>query len=75
MDVGTAGEMEYALYVDGDATRIALAYFFGMGSDQTVEHWPPGLDDACLNTHLIQGRPSTVLGFRPQTWALVELVH
>jgi len=72
-DVGAAGEMEFALRMDGGSTRLALAYFFGMGSDQTIEHWPPGLGDACLNTYLMQGRPSTFLGFQPQTWALVEL--
>ncbi|KPL21347.1 MAG: hypothetical protein AMJ93_09880 [Anaerolineae bacterium SM23_84] len=71
---GSPGEMEYQLALPEGPLRLAVTYFTGDGTYEKIVRWPEQLDDACMNTSLIQGRAPRMIGFHPEQWVAIRPV-
>lgn len=71
VNLGTPGELEYQIEMDGERVRLAVSYLGETDGDMVIR-WPADLNDDCGLLELVQGYTPSGLQFSPETWVTIH---
>ena len=71
VNLGTIGELELMIQMNGDSVQLAMGYVEEPGWDEVIK-WPADLDDDCGLLELVRGITPRSLRFSPKTWVTIH---